>query len=233
MGAGWDRSVRPRDPAQVEATARAILAGRQFRPPPRSIPQAVWHWISKEWHSLFPSLPTGGIDLPRWLGLLLVVVAVAVAVVLVVRGGGLRRRLRHRAGHPVTVHTTADDLGVGADTWRERALAAEAAGDWREGVRCRYRSVLATLAAAGVVAEAVGRTAGEYRRRVAADLPAARSAFAAATTVFEETWYGSAVAGPGSRDRLEEAATGVGEALNGDGRRMRAGAGAGAGGWDG
>ena len=107
---------------------------------------------------------------------------------------------------------SADDLGLTGDVWLARAVAAEEAGDWREGVRCRYRALVAVLVAAGAVSEEIGRTAGEYRLLVEQTAPEAAEAFAAATATFEEVWYGPVAAGPEQRDALIAAAPAIAEA---------------------
>ncbi len=74
--------------------------------------------------------------------------------------------------------------------WRAEAVAREAAGEWRSALRCRWRGLVADLADGGVVEEAPGRTAGEYRRQVARHRPSAAGEFTAATALFEDAWYG-------------------------------------------
>ena len=136
------------------------------------------------------------------MGVLILVAIVGVVVVVLVRGGAFRRGARRRHRSPA-VHETIDDLDVAGEEWLRRAGAAEAAGEWAEGVRCRYRAGLAVLAATGAVAERVGRTAGSYRRRVADAVPAAAAPFGEATDHFEHNWYGRKPAGPSSRDAME------------------------------
>jgi len=74
--------------------------------------------------------------------------------------------------------------------WRAEAEAHERAGEWRLAVRARYRALVADLAGRGVVDEIPGRTAGEYRAELGANLPAAAPPFAGATELFEGAWYG-------------------------------------------
>jgi len=82
-----------------------------------------------------------------------------------------------------------------ATDWRSEAEAHERAGRWRPALRCRYRALVAELAAGGVVEEFPGRTAGEYRVAVGVSAPAVAPDFAAATELFERTWYGRAPTG--------------------------------------
>ena len=78
-----------------------------------------------------------------------------------------------------------------ARDWRAEAEALEGAGEWRPALRARYRSLVADLAARGLLDEVPGRTAGEYRVEVAAAVPRVASEFAGATELFERAWYGS------------------------------------------
>jgi hypothetical protein len=71
-------------------------------------------------------------------------------------------------------------------------------------VRCRYRALVAELAARGLVDEVPGRTAGEYRGEVRRNLPDAAADFAGATELFELAWYGRGETGAQQASRLRE-----------------------------
>jgi hypothetical protein len=143
----------------------------------------------------------------------ILIAVIVVVLVVIVRQGGFRQGLRRvRRASPV-VMVSADDLGLSDDVWLARAVAAEEAGDWREGVRCRYRSLVAVLVSAGAVSEEIGRTAGEYRQLVQATVPEAAEPFGAATATFEEVWYGQIPVGAGQRDALIAAARPVAQAV--------------------
>jgi len=86
--------------------------------------------------------------------------------------------------------------------WRADAAANEAAGHWRAALRCRYRALVADLAARGLVEEVPGRTAGEYRREVGVNAPAAAGDFDGATALFEAAWYGNRPTGPDEAQRF-------------------------------
>src|SRR5207244_8332949 len=90
--------------------------------------------------------------------------------------------------------------------WEAGAAGHEAAGRWRDAVRCRYRALVADLARRGVVDEVPGRTSGEYRAEVTASLPAAAADFTGATDLFERAWYGAADAGPDDDERFKRLA---------------------------
>jgi hypothetical protein len=71
-------------------------------------------------------------------------------------------------------------------------------------VRCRYRALVAELAARGLVDEVPGRTAGEYRGEVRRNLPDAAGDFAGATELFELAWYGRGDTDAQQASRLRE-----------------------------
>jgi hypothetical protein len=88
--------------------------------------------------------------------------------------------------------------------WRADAERYEAEREWRHGLRCRHRALVADLAGRGLVEEVPGRTAGEYRAEVSVALPAARDAFGGATELFELAWYADAPTGPDEVRRFRE-----------------------------
>jgi hypothetical protein len=86
--------------------------------------------------------------------------------------------------------------------WRAELARAEAEGRWRDALRARYRILVGELAAREVITDLVGRTAGELVAEVRGSAPEVAPAFAAATEVFEDVWYGGAPAEPERRDRF-------------------------------
>jgi hypothetical protein len=115
-----------------------------------------------------------------------------VLVALLVGAGWLVWRwARTLRGDGAAGLATAEDVGRSPAAWLDDAAAHEAAGRWRDAVRCRYRALVARLAEAGRLEEVPGRTAGEYLAAVRADHPAGAEPFAAATAVFEQAWYGA------------------------------------------
>lgn len=83
-------------------------------------------------------------------------------------------------------------VGRSPQDWFAEAAGHERSGEWREALRCRYRALLAQLAAAGLTDEVPGRTSGEYLVAVTGSVPAAASSFTTVTRAFESAWYGSA-----------------------------------------
>ncbi len=112
---------------------------------------------------------------------------VAVVVALVVALAVLLRRLR-RSGRVQTV--VQGPVGRAHTSWAAQAQQAEAAGDLREALRCRWHETIALLAEAGLVREVPGRTTGEYLRAAVVSLPAASVPLTAMTQRFEAVWYG-------------------------------------------
>ncbi len=101
--------------------------------------------------------------------------------------------------------------------WLAEAEAHERAGEWREALRCRYRLLLARLAARGLVDEIPGRTSGEYLAEATAALPAAAPDLRAVTAAFERVWYGDFPSDAGEVRRVAEAVDRV-DALASGGR---------------
>ena len=172
--------------AEANETADRILARREFGNGETWLTRAR-DWVVERISDLFDQIvgANGG-------GLLAVLVAfvlTALAVFLAVRfTRGLRR-------DQAPDRPAAPRLRPATD-WRADAEANEAAGDWRAALRCRYRALVADLAARGLVEEVPGRTAGEYRREVGVNVPASSEDFAGATALFEAAWYGNRPTGP-------------------------------------
>ena len=169
---------------EARRAAREILARREFRRPPRSPVRAAIEWVDRIFSRL---LEAGGGS--RVVG---IIVAVAAAVVLVLL---LVRFARTVQGDPGWGREGPDDTGRPAVDWRAEAEAHEGAGQWRQALRCRYRALVADLAARGLVEEVPGRTAGEYRTEVSRSVPGAAQDFAGVTALFERAWYGDGPTG--------------------------------------
>ena len=79
----------------------------------------------------------------------------------------------------------------------------EAAGEWKEGLRCRFRGLVERLIARGAIPDVPGRTAGEFRIDLRETLPDAAADFAGAADLFERAWYGDLPTGPDEAARFE------------------------------
>src|SRR4029450_3969135 len=119
------------------------------------------------------------------IGLVLFVVIVAGLALIVTRFGlRLTRDPERSAALPQVPRRSAAD-------WQAMAERHERAGEWRAGLRCRYRALVALPGQRGLVEEVPGTTTGEYRAQVGRNVPAAAPAFGGATELFELAWYGN------------------------------------------
>jgi len=141
-------------------------------------------------------------------------------VALVVMAARRRGAHGHRRRDPVVVLREHGPTRSAAE-WRAEAAAHEAAGRWRDALRCRYRALVAELAGRGLVEEIPGHTSGEYRQDVKVVFPAASVAFDGATDLFEQAWYGDRPTGRDEQAAFDDLA-----------RRVLIPAGAGAAAWD-
>ena len=186
------------DPGSVRELADEILAQARYDRPPKSIPDRVTEWFGEQLTKLIEGLVGGGGGaVVAWIILL---GAAGAVIFLLVRYG--RVTIPVLAGDPepeVMVELTRT-----AQAWREEADRLEAEGRWAEGLRCRYRALVADLVRRGTIPEQAGRTAGEYARDVAQQLPDASVPFAAATELFEAVWYGGATTGPAEAERFRD-----------------------------
>jgi hypothetical protein len=177
-------------PAEAREATRQILSRSEFQPEPKSLYQraldTVYGWLADLVEAVVGS---GRGSLLAWA---IVMATLAAIVYLVVRG--LQSGRRQRADREAVVVDL--DGRRPAVEWEAEAASQEAAGNWREGLRCRYRALIAVLARRGVVEEIPGRTAGEYRTTVRQTLPAGAPAFNDATDLFERAWYGGRSTGP-------------------------------------
>jgi hypothetical protein len=171
----------------------------------RVVDQAI-EWLGRILEATFGG--GGGVVL-AWV---ITAVLLAVVVFLVVR------LVRGMQADPRLGGVTDDDIGRSAVDWRAEADGHEGAGRWRDAVRCRYRAVVADLAARGLVEEVPGRTAGTYRRLVEESHPAVAAEFGEMTELFERVWYGRHPAGHLEAGRVRELSTAV-SATSGRGSR--------------
>ena len=172
------------DGDDVRNEIERILSQPEYREPPRPLFQRVMDWISERMAEVIGDILGGGRAVViGWVisaVVALVVTYLVIRFVLAIRSDPGRREA-----------AMADPRRPPED-WVADAERYEAAGEWRQALRCRYRALVAQLAARGLVDEVPGRTAGEYRAEVVDNLPSAAQPFGAATLMFEEAWYGGA-----------------------------------------
>jgi hypothetical protein len=186
----------PGGPGAVRQAAHAILARPEFQPTPQSPLQRLRAWVLHQLARIFSVVLGGGSH--GILGAILAIAVVAGVVALLVRA------IRSVQDPPSRRRFVVAGPVRRPEDWRAEADACARRGDWRGVLRCRYRAVVADLAARGVVEEIDGTTTGEYRRTVEGSLPAAVGPFGAITEAFERTWYGDEPASAQDAARVEE-----------------------------
>jgi hypothetical protein len=223
VGAGGAPAVLPppdHTPGEARGAAARILARPEYRwASGESLHERVLGWVGDRFADLFGPLGFGSGGGPVVVGWLVLAGLCALVAYLVYRArGGWGRSVRRPAaagGGRVALRE-----GEAAVDWSSEAERAEREGRWRDALRARYRLLVGELARCGLVGDLTGRTTGELVADVRAAAPAAGPSFAAATDVFERTWYGGVAVGPVERDRLVALAS---EVLGAAGARAGAG----------
>jgi hypothetical protein len=182
-------------PAEARRRAQEILARPELRPPPRGLVQRLLDEIGTLLGRVLRGVG-GGNQVLAWSAV--AVVATLLALVLWRAARALQTDPGVRGGVAV------DGRRRPASDWRAEATAHEAAGRWRDALRCTWRATVADLAARGLVEEVPGRTTGEYRAGVARSLPAVADPFARATRLFEEAWYAAVEVGPAESAQVRD-----------------------------
>jgi Domain of unknown function (DUF4129) len=188
-------------PAEARDAADRILDRPEYRwDDDQNVVQRIVEWIAERFADLLEPLGFGAGGLPVWVGWLILLGLAGLVGYLVYRARGGWGR----AGAPGVVRGGRVVVSAGeADVdWAAEVERCERAGLWRDGLRARYRVLVGELAARGLIGDLVGRTTGELVADVRVSAPAVAPAFAAATAIFEETWYGGASVGAAERDRF-------------------------------
>jgi len=174
----------PGGPDAIHRAAKAILDRPEFRPTPQTPIERLRSWVGHQLarlaNDVLNAAPHGV------LGALLALALVGVLVFLIVRA------VRATGLNPARQGFAVGGPRRPPEDWLAEAARREAAGDWRGALRCRYRALVAELARRGLVEEIPGRTTGDYRRVVDANLPVRAEPFGGATELFERVWYGDA-----------------------------------------
>jgi hypothetical protein len=174
------------DPSQVNRAADEILSRPEFQRAGPSRLERVWSWIGDQIAKVF-GLIGGGVPSTIY-GTLLLGAALAGIGVLIWRLVRNWPGRRHRV--PMPTATVVVDDRVTAAQWRRLAAEAGAQGRWREALRCRYRALVSDLDDVELLTEVPGTTTGEERAEIASSAPGASGDFAAATSLFDNAWYG-------------------------------------------
>lgn len=191
-----DRSLRLADldvpvhaPETVRRITESVLSRPEFDEARPSWWEQVLRIISEVLDRAFSAAGSGGRG-----SVIGIVILAAVGVLIAFAVLRFGRTMGRDPGVALTVE---GPVGRSARDWLDDAQRYEQQGRWREALRCRYRALLADLAAQGLVEEVPGRTTGEYLDQVCSEVPAAAEAFTAATRRFERAWYGHDDVTPG------------------------------------
>ena len=195
----------PADPDEARRLAEEILSQPEFQPPSEAWWQTALGWVQERIARLLGTLVGGGTgQVFGWLVVVAVLAAVTFLVVQLVRGR------RGREGSPAS--GAAEPASGEPDVdWQAEATRLEAAGRWREGMRARYRALVARLSTRGAVDPGSSHTTGDHRAEVASRAPAAGAAFDDAAELFDRAWYGGRSTGADEARRFAELADTVEE----------------------
>lgn len=175
--------------------AREILARPEFAGPAPSFVERARDWVLERLAELLGGVVSGGRFSPAgW-----VVVGLAVAGAAL----GLRRALTGLSADPTAAVEPAASV-KDAGSWRAEAERHERAGAWREALRCRYRALVADLAARGVFDDRPGWTTGEEREALARSAPQAAASFGVIADLFDRAWYGMEPVGADELRRVRD-----------------------------
>jgi hypothetical protein len=188
---------------EIRQLADDILARPEFRQPEPSLIEQARDWVEKRIGDILDAAFSGSAgSLVGW-----VVLLVAVGLII---WSATRFSRTVQAGGRVGIQVEGIHRRSPGQ-WRAEAEAHEAAGAWKEALRCRYRALIGDLVAEGVLDDVAGRTTGEFRRDVTERAPDRSEAFSAATELFELAWYADRPTGADESARFQAlAATVVG-----------------------
>lgn len=209
---GAQEPTGPADPEVTRDEVRELLAGGEYDYEP-SWMERFFEWLGEQLDKLLPDAePTsgggvfmGGIGtVLAYLIIIVAVVAIVAAIVYV-----LVRRVRRPEREDEPESTIEVEHRRSVRQWQGDAAAHEAAGEWKEALRARYRALVRELTDRGQLPDIAGRTTGELRADLATTTPAAAADFDTASLLFELPWYADAPTGPAENEQFREAAAAV------------------------
>ena len=143
-----------------------------------SLTSRIWAWFTRHFDKLFNGTPQGSATL------VILVVIVAVIIFAIVHAGPPSK----------TAHIPDDEddplRPLAAADHRKLAAAHAAARRWAEAQREWLRAAVQTIEDRGVLTARPGRTGAATAREAGPLLPAAAADLRAATTAFDEVWFG-------------------------------------------
>lgn len=192
----WDDLPPPAHTgADARSAAQDVLSRPEFHRPGPSLIERIERWVSDAINRVLETISGaagGGV-----IASIILVAAVALTVVMLLRFG---KGVQKDAPRPAARVRTG--RGRSAEDWRSEAAQHETAGRWRDGLRCRYRALVAELAGNGLLDDLPGKTTGEERADIAVAAPSASHSFSEATELFDDVWYGDAPTGPDDAARF-------------------------------
>jgi hypothetical protein len=187
---------------EVRQLADEIVSRPEFATPQPTLIERAINEVEKQIGKLLNAVADGGAG--SVVGLVLLAGVIGVIVWLSIRYGRTVEVDRRLAG--VTVEGVSRRSPA---EWRAEAEEHEAAGDWKEALRCRYRALVGDLVAEGLLDDTAGRTTGELAAELRARAPVRATDFDAATQLFELAFYADRVTGPQESARFQELALAV------------------------
>ena len=185
MGAVADLPVPETGPDDARRAAEEVMADFTWGVQDgdegiiQQIARAIGDVIDAVVRALFGS---GILTVLAWI---VIVGAIAALVVAVVR----RQRSMPKRTKPV-VRVTSLEASRLPHEWRSEAEALEARGEWKLGLRARYRALVSELIHRRQLRDIPGRTTGEFRIELREHVPVVAEPFSAATDLFDRAWYG-------------------------------------------
>ena len=165
--------------ADAQRAARELLRRAEYHRDDPSLVDRAGRWLLDRLDSLFSGSP-GGDAL-----LVLLVLIGAVVVIALLRAGPPRRAARTLSG------PDADPLRpLRATDHRRLAESLAAAGRSAEALREWLRAAVQLIEDRGVLVARPGRTGAATAHEAGPLLPSAADALLAATTAFDEVWFG-------------------------------------------
>ena len=160
-----------------QRAAREELSRVMYHRDDPSIVDRVFNWVGDRLSHLVDGSVSGS-------ALLLVVILLVGALTFaIIRAGRPRRTARTpHAGDPLAPRGNTDHRRL-ADQLTREGKRAEALREW-------LRAAIADIERRGILEPRPGRTGSEIAREAGAVLPAAADALVAATTAFDEVWFG-------------------------------------------
>jgi Domain of unknown function (DUF4129) len=163
----------------AQHAAQQELRHAEYHRDDPSLVTKIWQWLVHQFDKLFSGTPQGSATL------VLLVLFAAVIIFAIVRAGPPKPTARNRAGDE------ADPLRpIAAADHRKLAAAHAAAGRRAEALREWLRAAVQTIEDRGVLTPRPGRTGAATAREAGPLLPAAAADLRAATTAFDEVWFG-------------------------------------------